>query len=66
MAVGSWCSKILLFVVVVEDEDEDRDEGGDDDDDDAADGHAKAPEGKTNKHNRSKTYQTAKAKKHRN
>lgn len=60
MAVGSWCSKILLFVVVVEDEDEERDEGGDDDDD--ADGHAKAPEGKTNKHNRSKTYQTAKAK----
>ena len=59
MAVGSWCSIILLFVVVVEDED--RDEGGDDDDDDA-DGHAKAPEGKTNKHNRSKTYQTAKAK----
>ena len=59
MAVGSWCSKILLFVVVVEDEDEDMDEGGDDD---AADGHAKAPEGKTNKHNRSKTYQTAKAK----
>ena len=53
-------SIILLFVVVVEDEDEDRDEGGDDDD--AADGHAKAPEGKTNKHNRSKTYQTAKAK----
>lgn len=62
MAVGSWCSIILLFVVVVEDED--RDEGGDDDD--AADGHAKAPEGKTNKHNRSKTYQTAKAKNHKN
>ena len=52
-------SIILLFVVLVEDED--RDEGGDDDDD-AADGDAKAPEGKTNKHNRSKTYQTAKAK----
>ena len=64
MAVGSWCSIILLFVVVVEDED--RDEGDDDDDDDAADGHAKAPEGKTNKHNRSKTYQTAKATNHKN